>query len=217
MALSFPLLRPMGEAALLVVLGEEIDERTNSAAHHLARYLSGLPGVVECVPAYASLLIETDPLLIAPEELGPAVIQALQDLDTSEAPGRVIEIPTRYGGEYGPDLEFVAKHSGLTPEEVVRIHTSQPLRVFMLGFSPGFPYIGPLPQEIAAPRLATPRTHVPAGSVGIAGRQTGIYPGESPGGWRLIGQTGLQLFDPAKDPPVLLRPGDYVRFRAIEE
>jgi KipI family sensor histidine kinase inhibitor len=135
----------------------------------------------------------------------------------SETPGRVIEIPTRYGGEYGPDLEFVAKHNGLTPDEVVRIHTSQSLRVFMLGFSPGFPYIGPLAPEIAAPRLATPRTLVPAGSVGIAGRQTGIYPSESPGGWRLIGRTDLKLFAPAKDPPALLRPGDYVRFRAVEE
>ena len=103
----------------------------------------------------------------------------------------VKQVPTVYGGEYGPDLEFVAKHNGLTPDEVVRIHTSQPLRVFMLGFSPGFPYIGPLPQEIAAPRLATPRTLVPAGSVGIAGRQTGIYPSESPGGWQTSRAAGL--------------------------
>ncbi len=146
-------------------------------------------------------------------ELAARVEELLaQPLAENTRPSRVVEIPTRYGGEDGPDLEFVARHNGLSPAEVIAIHTSRPWRVFMLGFTPGFPYIGPLPPSIAAPRLSTPRAHVPIGSVGIAGRQTGIYPRESPGGWQLIGRTDVVLFDPTREPPVLLMPGDQVRF-----
>ncbi len=203
----------MGEAALLVELGDEIDGTANARVHLLAVAVQDLAGVIESIPGYASLLVEFDPARLTHDALREYLTRALSDPPpVIVTPPSVIEIPTRYGGEFGPDLEFVARHNHLTPEEVIRLHTSQPFRVFMLGFTPGFPYVGPLPAEIAAPRLDTPRAKIPAGAVGIAGRQTGIYPRESPGGWRLIGHTNIRLFDPARNPPALLRPGDYVRF-----
>jgi inhibitor of KinA len=215
-----PRLRPMGDAALLVELGDAMDESLNARVHALAFAVDQVAGVVEVVPAYASLLVEFDPARLTYATLREQVTRALERESSANAAvrvPRVIEIPTRYGGEFGPDLEFVARHNSLTPEAVIRLHTAQPLRVFMLGFTPGFPYLGILPPQIAAPRLATPRARVPAGSVGIAGRQTGIYPRESPGGWRLIGRTAVQLFDPAQNPPALLRPGDYVRFVQVDK
>ena len=128
---------------------------------------------------------------------------------------RVVEIPVCYGGQYGPDLAFVAQHNGLTEEEVIALHVSGEYYIYMLGFAPGFPYLGGLPERIAAPRHEVPRASVPAGSVGIAGNQTGIYPVSTPGGWQLIGCTPLVLFRPSENPPSLLLPGDTVRFRAI--
>ena len=130
---------------------------------------------------------------------------------------RTVEIPTLYGGENGPDLSFVAEHNGLTVEEVVRIHSSRDYPVYMMGFTPGFPYLGGMDGRIAAPRLNSPRTNVPAGSVGIAGEQTGIYPMESPGGWQIIGRTETTLFDPNHEKPFLLAPGDQVRFVPVNE
>ncbi|MGE5138208.1 MAG: 5-oxoprolinase subunit PxpB [Rudaea sp.] len=201
----------MGDAALLIELGGEIDPAVNSRVHALAASLSGEPGITSCIPAYASLLVEFDPLFES--DLRERILSALESAGPpSPFQSRIVEIPTRYGGEFGPDLDFVAARSGLSPKEVIRLHTAEPFRVFMLGFAPGFPYAGPLPAAIVAPRLETPRPRVPAGSVAIAGRQTGIYPLESPGGWRLIGRTDLVLFDAARDPPALLRPGDYMRF-----
>jgi KipI family sensor histidine kinase inhibitor len=126
-----------------------------------------------------------------------------------------VEIPTFYGGTYGPDIEFVAAHSGLSVDDVIARHSEMTYTVYMLGFAPGFAYLGGLPEELVAPRLPTPRQAVPAGSVGIAGAQTGVYPIETPGGWRLIGRTLIALFDPTADPPALLRPGDRVRFAPI--
>ncbi len=206
----------MGEAALLVELGDEIDEALNARVHALALAVEEIAGVLETVPAYASLLVEFDPILLGTDSLRDRIVQLAAANTTSyPAAPRVVEIPTHYGGEFGPDLEFVARHNNLMPEDVIHLHTSRPFRVFMLGFTPGFPYLGPLPEQIAAPRLETPRARIPAGSVGIAGRQTGIYPSESPGGWRLIGRTDVRLFDPAQNPPTLLRSGDYVRFVVI--
>jgi inhibitor of KinA len=124
-------------------------------------------------------------------------------------------VPTCYGGDLGPDLPFVAQHNGLLPEDVIGIHTGQTYRVYMLGFAPGFPYLGGMSERIAAPRRPSPRIAVPAGSVAIAGTQTGVYPMESPGGWQIIGRTALRLFHPERDPPALLRMGDQVRFRSI--
>ena len=208
----------MGDAALLVELGAVIDETLNAQVHALARVLEEIPGVAETVPGYASLLVEFDPARLSADVLEEQIQRALvQPAPVVSSHARVIEIPTRYGGEFGPDLEFVARHNHLSVAEVIQLHTSRPFRVFMLGFTPGFPYVGPLPESIAAPRLETPRAKVPAGSVGIAGRQTGIYPRESPGGWRLIGRTEVSLFDSTRDPPALLRPGDYVRFSLVVE
>ena len=129
----------------------------------------------------------------------------------------MVEIPTLYGGEYGPDLDHVADHNGLTPEEVIQIHSSADYLVYMMGFTPGFPYLGGMSENIATPRLQTPRTAIPAGSVGIAEQQTGVYPIESPGGWQLIGRTPVQLFDPQRDPPVVVEAGDFIRFAPITE
>lgn len=207
----------MGDAALLVELGDAIDQALNARAHDLAQRLAAAPGIIEIVPAYAALLIEFDPARISCAALENHVAENLATpCARATVQPRVVEIPTRYGGEFGPDLEFVAQYNHISPKEVIRLHTSQPLRVFMLGFAPGFPYLGILPPSIAAPRLDTPRAKVPAGSVGIAGQQTGIYPRASPGGWRLIGCTDVKLFDPTQDPPTLLRPGDFVRFVRVD-
>jgi KipI family sensor histidine kinase inhibitor len=210
---SAPHIRPMGEAALLVDLGAEIDEGLNARVQALASTLEGTTGVVEAIPAFTSVLVRFDPDLVPQQVLRDRIHRACETAVTeSSTPKGVIDIPVRYGGEFGPDLEFVAKSKGLSTQQVIRLHTSRPFRVFMLGFVPGFAYAGPIPPEIEAPRLDTPRAQVPAGSVGIAGRQTGIYPRSSPGGWRLIGRTDVRLFDPLRDPPTLLAPGDYVRF-----
>jgi KipI family sensor histidine kinase inhibitor len=129
----------------------------------------------------------------------------------------VIEIPTLYGGDSGPDLDYVASHNGLTPEEVVQIHASGTYRIYMLGFTPGFPYLGGMDERIATPRLETPRTKISGGSVGIAGAQTGIYPIDSPGGWQIIGRTPLALYDPQREEPILLQAGESIRFVPIDQ
>lgn len=207
----------MGDAALLVELGAELDVALNARAHALARYVETLRGVVTTTPGYTTLLVEYDPALREYDALRQEIENALHTLDAPPPrAARVIEIPTRYGGADGPDLDFVAWHSRLTAAQVIQLHTRVVYHVFMLGFAPGFPYLGVVDEKIAAPRLETPRARVPAGSVGIAGRQTGIYPRESPGGWRLIGRTDTKLFDPTQEPPTLLRAGDCVRFSPIE-
>jgi len=164
-------------------------------------------------PAYASILIDFDPLAIRHSGVERAAAELFAEAAAAPVPEpRLVEIPVVYGGEYGPDLEGVAALTGLTPDEVVAIHSGAEYLVYFLGFSPGFPYLGGMPESIAAPRLETPRRRVPAGSVAIGGRQTGVYPMASPGGWRIIGRTPLRLFDLAADPPVLLQMGDRVRF-----
>jgi KipI family sensor histidine kinase inhibitor len=220
-------LQPSGDSAILVTFGTHIDLATNRRAHALARWwmahaLPGLgeslSGLGEAVPGYATVLAHYDPQQLdyaAALELlrrGLAESAALPDL-----PPRRVEIPVQYGGEFGPDLGFVVAHCGLSEAEVVAIHTAGEYPVYFIGFTPGFPYLGGLDERLAAPRLPTPRPRVPAGSVGIAGEQTGIYPLESPGGWRIIGRTRLCLFDPARTPPALLEPGDIVQFLSIKE
>ncbi len=216
-----PRLLPAGDSALLIEFGDEIDPAINAQVHALAlalraRSLLGarsLPGTREAVPTYRSLLLHYDPLRLSLDQVIAFAEEALGQLETRARPDpRVLEIPTCYGGEFGPDLEFVARHNGLSVDEVIRIHSSALYPVYMLGFSPGFAYLGGLSKVIATPRLASPRTHVPAGSVGIAGEQTGIYPIATPGGWQLVGRTSLRLFDPQRDPPALFRPGDRARF-----
>ncbi len=178
-------------------------------------------GVEEVVPAYASLTIFYDPRHIDRNALVKLVEECWNEsrsVDVSRIlRPRLFRIPVVYGGEYGPDLNSVAEHAGLDPEEVIRIHTSRRYVCYMLGFTPGFIYLGDVDDRIAAPRLPSPRTRVPAGSVGIAGKQTGVYGVDSPGGWRLIGRTPLRMFDPKRDPPTPIKPGDLVEFYRISE
>jgi inhibitor of KinA len=209
----------LGDRGLLVELGTGIDPTVNRRVQKLQQILSheNLCGVVETVPAYSSLLVVYDPLRATPQALAQA-IEGLCDFDDpadAETPRPVIEIPVVYGGDAGPDLDAVAAFHGLTGEEIVRLHSGTTYRVYMIGFTPGFPYMGELPQALDTPRRETPRTHIPKGSVAIAQRQTGIYPVVSPGGWQIIGHTPLELFDPLQDNPSLLNMGDEVRFVPI--
>jgi KipI family sensor histidine kinase inhibitor len=193
------------------------DDRISLAAHgdvlRLTPLLQSVRGVTNVHPAYASILIDFDPLKTRRFDLERIAADLFAQTAAAPLPEpRTVEIPVAYGGEFGPDLEAVAELTGHTPDEVVSLHSSADYLVYFLGFSPGFPYLGGMPESIAAPRLETPRQRVPAGSVAIGGRQTGVYPITSPGGWRIIGRTPLRLFDPAADPPVLLQMGDHVRF-----
>jgi KipI family sensor histidine kinase inhibitor len=220
-----PTLEALGDRALLVQFGDRIDARLNQEVHALAARIRGaaLPGLVDLVPAYASLALHYEPAAWALDEGSAfdALCAALEPLlagGVSLAPvaSRRVEIPVRYGGECGEDLAEVAALTGLDPREVVARHAGGTYRVFMLGFTPGFAYLGGMDPVLAVPRRASPRVRVPAGSVGIAGIQTGIYPCDSPGGWRLIGRTALTLFNPEALEPCLLQPGDEVRFVAEE-
>jgi inhibitor of KinA len=207
-----------GEAALVVEFGDAIDPAINRRVRELfvAIGRARLVGVRDLVPTYRSLLVSYDPR----ETTFDTVVARLADLEAHAAespvpPPRVVEIPTAYGGEFGPDLPFVAQHNGLTEDQAVAIHCGTDYLVYMMGFSPGFTYLGGMSERIAAPRLETPRTAIPAGAVGIAQRQTGIYPVESPGGWRVIGRTPVSLFDPSRHPPVVVDAGDYIRFAPV--
>jgi KipI family sensor histidine kinase inhibitor len=209
---------PAGDCGILVVFGEGIDESLNKKVRAFDRTLQheNLPGIQETVPAYCSLLIVYDPATISYQ----ALRNGLEGLEASisvegMAPSRLVEIPVVYGGDFGPDIRTVAEHHGLGEDDVIRLHSSARYLVYMTGFTPGFPYLGGMPLEIATPRLEQPRLRVPAGSVGIAGRQTGVYPLESPGGWRIIGRTPLRLFDPQKPDPVRLHAGDNVQFKPV--
>ncbi|MGH7412511.1 MAG: 5-oxoprolinase subunit PxpB [Candidatus Methylomirabilis sp.] len=209
-----------GESCLVVELGDQIDVGLNLQvrALGLAVERAGVAGITEVVPTYRSLAIYYDPLRINRDDLRQK-IDALTRSAPEEMAQRstVLEIPTVYGGEHGPDLEFVARHTGLSQDEVIRLHTEPLYHVYMLGFTAGFAYLGGLPERLTVPRLPTPRLKVPAGSVGIGGTQTGVYPLESPGGWRIIGCTSLRLFDASRRPPTPIQPGDKVRFVRRDE
>jgi len=203
----------------VVELGDEISPDINRRIRDLVLAIEHrrIAGVVDLVPTYRSLLVYCDPLRVSLTELEREIAGLERHLgETPLHPPKVVEIPTCYGGWFGPDLEFVASHCKLTPDEVVRVHTGADYLVYMMGFTPGFTYLGGMSARIATPRLKTPRTLIPAGSVGIAQQQTGIYPVDSPGGWQLIGRTPVRLFDPQRDPPVVVEAGDYVRFAAID-
>jgi KipI family sensor histidine kinase inhibitor len=209
-----------GESCLVVELGDRINVALNLQVHALCLAVerAGLAGVQEAVPTYRSLAIYYDPLRIGRGALKENIDALLcLTLDQVEHRSRVVEIPTVYGGVYGPDLEFVARHTGLSEDEVIRLHTEPLYHVYMLGFTGGFPYLGGLSERLSVPRFHTPRLKVPAGSVGIAGTQTGVYPLESPGGWRIIGRTSLCLFDASLQVPTPILPGDKVRFVQIPQ
>ncbi|MBI5303329.1 MAG: 5-oxoprolinase subunit PxpB [Chloroflexi bacterium] len=215
---SLPRLRAAGDSAILIEWADEINDDVNDRVHTFVRFLAAQnhSAIHDLIPAYSSLLVCYDPARALFDVMRAWLADALMTAPIQrDVESRVVEIPTRYGGEYGPDLEFVAHFARVTQEQVVRLHASVLYRVYLVGFAPGFAYLGSVPEQIAAPRLATPRTRVPAGSVGIAGKQTGIYPSTTPGGWQLIGRTDLAMFDPRRDSPTLLRPGDRVRFVAV--
>jgi len=205
------------DSSLLVRVGEGASIEMFSVVTTLFRQLRALrdPRIRNIHPAYASVLIDFDPLQISHAELSE-LIEGVANFG-KELPDafRVVKIPVCYGGEFGPDLPFVAECSGLSIEEVVRVHSSANYVVHFLGFSPGFGYLDGLPAQLECPRLESPRARVAVGSVGIAGRQTGVYPLESPGGWQLIGRTPVRMFDPAANPPTRLEPGDKVQFVEI--
>ncbi|MBC7856510.1 MAG: 5-oxoprolinase subunit PxpB [Pirellulaceae bacterium] len=215
---GFPRFATLGDSALVVHLGDRIDTPTFLAIRSLSRQLAANPpaGMIELVPAFTTVAVYYDPLRTSQAELIASIGKLAGMADESLEPQpRVVEIPVCYGGEFGCDLEFVAKHAQLSTSEVIEIHSAADYLVHMIGFAPGFPYLGGMSSKIAAPRRNSPRLKVPAGSVGIAGDQTGIYPLETPGGWQLIGRTPLELFQPHQDPPTRLQAGDIVRFRPI--
>lgn len=213
-------IEPVGDCAISVMFENKIDLNVNRKVQRLHRFLKEekIPGIRESIPSYCSLLIFYDPCQISYKRIGSLIKKVKEiSLDVEDQDGRVIEIPVVYGGKYGEDLETVAAYAGMTPEEVIWIHTEPTYYVYQIGFLPGFPYLGGLDPRIHAPRLANPRLEIPMGSVGIGGEQTGIYPLPSPGGWQLIGRTPLKLYQKEQEQPVLLQPGDRVRFVSITE
>jgi inhibitor of KinA len=211
---------PLGDGALLVTFGDQIDVTLNSRAHSLAAAVERLRSTDtrfgRAVPAYASVLVPFDPVAVDPDEAGRVVARLLTGLAGEQAPapkaGALVEIPVRYGGDDGPDLADVAALNDLRQSDVIELHAGTEYRVYFLGFAPGFAYLGPVSAQIATPRLAAPRERIPAGSVGIAGQGTAVYPFALPGGWRIIGRTDVAMWDLRRDSPALLRPGDRVRF-----
>ena len=216
----FPKFNPVGESAVLFELDEDLSPAINRRVHALDSCMqaNSLQGVREWVPAYSSVLVIFDPLLVEISKVKSWLKDCLENIsDIDAGKTRKLIIPVHYGGENGPDLAYVASYNHLSPGEVVRRHTAQTYHVGMMGFTPGFAYLLGLDPSLTTPRLKSPRTLVPAGSVGIAGGQTGIYPMESPGGWQLIGRTEMALFDPDQPPYFLLSPGDEVQFQAVNQ
>jgi KipI family sensor histidine kinase inhibitor len=208
----------MGDRGLLVELGDEISRQINQKVRALFIGLAGhnLKGIKELAPGYRSLMVVYDPLVSSLSSLKSQIMDIWGTVDEAQLPSpRIVEIPVVYGDEFGPDLEWVAHYLKMTPEEVIRLHTQPTYQVYMIGFMPGYPYMGEVVDSLVTPRRETPRTHVMQGSVGIAQKQTGIYPVTSPGGWQIIGRTPIRLFDPQKNPPSFLEMGDRVNFNPI--
>ena len=207
-----PQIHPLGDSALLCSLPAPATLSQQQRIWALAELADAWDEVAEVVPGMNNLTLILKRPVVDIDMLGQRILKLWPQLQATGADGRTIDIPVVYGGADGPDLEAVARHTGLSPEEVVKRHSGGQYVVYFIGFMPGFAYMGGLAPELATPRHAEPRVSIPAGSVGIGGEQTGIYPLASPGGWQLLGRTSLPLFDPAHNPPTLLRPGDRVRF-----
>lgn len=209
---------PLGDSAVLVQFKQTIDLETHRMVKSFAKHLEQrpLPGMIEYIPAFASIAVIYDMMQTSFTAVRSGLLNLAASLEQqAEDRPKTVEIPVCYGGELGPDLAFVANHNGLTEEEVIQIHSGNEYLVYMIGFAPGFPYLGGMSERIATPRRQTPRLSIHPGSVGIAGNQTGVYPIETPGGWQLIGRTPTALFRPSEYPPTLLQAGDIVRFRPI--
>lgn len=205
---------PLGDSALTIEFGNEISIGLNDRSIALARNLSEHPldGMIEAVPAYASVTVFYESGLTNFAIVRKLVEESVPSIASTEETPTLVEIPIKIGGDFSPDLNRVVNYSSLNEAEVLDVYFSRTYRIYMLGFLPGFAYMGEVDDRIAAPRLETPRTKVAQGSIGIAGKQTGVYPLESPGGWNIIGRTDLTMFDPSADQPCLLKPGDEVRF-----
>ncbi|MDZ5471629.1 5-oxoprolinase subunit PxpB [Bacillus sp. 31A1R] len=213
---------PLGDQSLIIQFGDGISEETNALVHAAAEKIrqASLPGLIEIVPAFHTLTVHYQPFIVGSTFPYRKILSELHtilsnDGQTNRLKGRCIKIPVCYDEEFAPDLSFVAQLNNLRTEEVIQIHTSNSYHVYFLGFSPGFPFLGGMDNRIATPRRDTPREKIASGSIGIAGAQTGIYPIETPGGWRIIGRTPLTLFNPKKTHPTLLKPGDTILFFPI--
>ncbi|MEC0202818.1 5-oxoprolinase subunit PxpB [Paenibacillus lautus] len=219
---------PLGDSAVLIQFEDIVSEKVHRQVTAMTRRLENnpIPGWIECIPSYTSVAVYYDYDKIGkPDGFDTvfAYVCSMLDERMEEEAGEkditkceVVDIPVCYGGDYGPDLDEVAQKNDLSPRDVIRIHSGQDYLIYAIGFAPGFPYVGGISEQIATPRKQTPRLHIPAGSVGIAGTQTGIYPIETPGGWQIIGRTPLALFRPEAEPPALLKSGQYIRFRPIQ-
>ena len=216
-----PTISPVGDCAISIDFGQVIDPKINRHIRQTIERIQALQldGIIELVPTYCALLVQYDAMLYSYADMchiiEPTFSESVTDNNNDKV--TVIEIPTMYGGEFGPDLGFVASHNNLSEEEVIAIHSGTDYLVYMLGFIPGFTYLGGMDPRIATPRLPSPRTLIPAGSVGIAGEQTGTYPSDSPGGWQIIGRTPVTMYDMSKEQAALLSAGDYVRYVPIDE
>lgn len=215
---TYPRILPSGDCAVTVEFSDSISEEANRKIRALYDNIQKekMKGIVDLVPAFCSLLVSYNPKLISYNSLCSQLERFLtmtSNVETKQK--KVVAIPVCYEDEYGPDLQFVAEHAGLSTQEVIEIHTSREYLIYMLGFQPGFPYLGGLDERIFTPRLSTPRTLIRAGSVGIGGEQTGLYPLASPGGWQLIGTTPVKAYNPNKTPSIPYEAGDYIRFYPI--
>ena len=213
-----PKFRLAGDRGLLVEFGDAITPEINQSVRAMTFALEAavVPGVREVIPTYRSVVVVYDPLTTHPSLLSSKILSLHEGLARIETPApKESVIPVCYGGEYGPDITFVAEHNRIGIDDVIRLHSEPSYPIYMLGFSPGFPFLGGLSEKLHTPRLTSPRTRVPAGSVGIANNQTGIYPIASPGGWQLIGRSPVRLFDLERSDPFLLRAGDTLRFEPI--
>jgi inhibitor of KinA len=211
---------PSGDSAFIIKAGDEISVEINRTVRKLLIRLEAekISGITDFIPSYNELMVCYDPSVIDYRQLPDIFRSCTADLDTMELPEEdVIHVPVLYGGEYGPDLQYVAGYNDLAEDDVIEIHSSSACLVYMLGFTPGFCYLGGMDQHIATPRRETPRLKIPAGSVGIADGQTGIYPIESPGGWQIIGKTPVRLFSPDQKPEFLFSAGDYIQFFSVTE
>lgn len=209
-----------GDSSLLIQFGSEIKPEINRKITATVQLMKEqhIEGVLDMIPAFCSLLINYDPRVVSYEELKERLGCLLKmETKAGDERKRIFEIPVCYGGKYGPDMGFIAEHAGLTEEEVIRIHSSKDYLIYMLGFLPGFCYLGGLDERLHTPRLAAPRIKIEAGSVGIGGSQTGIYPMDSPGGWQLMGMTPVKTYDPERKVPILVEAGDYIRFVPVNE
>jgi len=210
----------MGDRCLLLEFGDEISREINEKVRRMAVAIQSeqVRGILETVPTYRSLLVLYNPLFVSIKDLKERLESIEGQLQQTPFPeSKLTRIPVIYGGKYGPDLRYVAEYHHTIPEEVIKLHCSRSYLIYLIGFLPGFPYMGELPEGLVTPRLKTPRLSVPAGSVAIAQKQTGIYPVESPGGWQILGRTPVKMFDPMKTPPAYLQMGDLVQFYPISE